>query len=429
MVNKCAAHGCLSGYVCKKDVGANSEELNVNISSFRFPLKKPELCAQWERFINRRDWKPSANSVLCELHFEEKYVIRGKKCNLRWNINPIPTIYSMETLRKPSSLPTPKVFRKAPKIRLYQEDQLETFLHSDLIDDFSLLNEQHSPEGFQCRKSKNHIVFYNLVFDEETQFPKILEAIKVDNELHVQLQYSGSLIPLPPWFIRGHNAKLNRLSMLHNFPSYIRNIADENSSSLLEEMKTRKNYRAKGQPPYSPSMIRFALHLRYTSAQAYKLLLQEFPLPSMSLLKKIQAGGVDAIKAIKTLRERGEISSDIVLMVDEMYLQKATQYQGGVYVGADESGNLYKGVVAFMISGLKYSIPYIVEAIPETTITGAWLATKMAENLKILGDAGFTVRAVIADNHSTNVTAFSKLLKDYGHDCDSSSLYIEHQKR
>ena len=40
MINKCAARGCLSGYVFKKDVGANSEELNVNISSFRFPLKK-----------------------------------------------------------------------------------------------------------------------------------------------------------------------------------------------------------------------------------------------------------------------------------------------------------------------------------------------------------------------------------------------------
>ena len=45
MVNNCAAHGCLSGYVFKKDVGANGEELKVNISSFRFPLKKPELCA------------------------------------------------------------------------------------------------------------------------------------------------------------------------------------------------------------------------------------------------------------------------------------------------------------------------------------------------------------------------------------------------
>ena len=59
-----------------------------------------------------------------------------------------------------------------------------------------------------------------------------------------------------------------------------------------------------------------------------------------------------------------------------------------MYVGAHELGNLYKGVLAFMISGLKFSIPYIVEAILERTITGA---TKMAENIKILGDAGFTV--------------------------------------
>ena len=87
-----------------KDVGANNEELNVNISSFRFPFRV--VCSMGKMC----DWKPSANSVLCELHFEEKYVIRGKKCNLRWNINPIPTIYSMETLRKPSSLPTPKSF-------------------------------------------------------------------------------------------------------------------------------------------------------------------------------------------------------------------------------------------------------------------------------------------------------------------------------
>ena len=52
-------------------------------------------------------------------------------------------------------------------------------------------------------------------------------------------------------------------------------------------------------------------------------------------------------------------------MVDEMYLEKATQYHSGEYVGADDEGNLYKGIVAFMIVGLKDSIPYIVQAIPE----------------------------------------------------------------
>ena len=38
-------------------------------------------------------------------------------------------------------------------------------------------------------------------------------------------------------------------------------------------------------------MIRFALHLRHASLQAYKLLLEKFPMPSISLLNKIQGWG------------------------------------------------------------------------------------------------------------------------------------------
>ena len=91
-------------------------------------------------------------------------------------------------------------------------------------------------------------------------------------------------------------------------------------------------------------MIRYALHLRYSSLHAYKLLLEKFPFPSISFLDKIQKGGVDCIKALKLIYERGDYSRDLILMVDEMYLQKSTQYQGGEFVGADEEGALYKGM-------------------------------------------------------------------------------------
>ena len=57
-------------------------------------------------------------------------------------------------------------------------------------------------------------------------------------------------------------------------------------------------------------------------------------------------------------------------MVDEMYLQKSTKYYSGEYVGADEEGNMCKGIVAFMIVGLKESIPYVVQALPEVTFNG-----------------------------------------------------------
>ena len=72
-----------------------------------------------------------------------------------------------------------------------------------------------------------------------------------------------------------------------------------------------------------------------------------------------------------------------------MYLQKGTQYQGGEYVDADEEGNLYKGIVAFMVVGLKESIPYIAWGIPEVTCTGQWLSETITENIKNLVLAGF----------------------------------------
>ena len=138
----------------------------------------------------------------------------------------------------------------------------------------------------------------------------------------------------------------------------------ECSRSLLNEMLDISNYQAKGRPPYSSAMIRFALHLRYTSLQSYKLLLEKFPLPSISTLHRIQAGSVDSLKAAKKLREKGHISSDVILVVDEMFLQK------------DEEGELYQGIACFMIVGLKQSVPHVIQAIPEVTITSEWLAEK-----------------------------------------------------
>ena len=51
-------------------------------------------------------------------------------------------------------------------------------------------------------------------------------------------------------------------------------------------------------------MIRYALHLCYMSLHAYRLLLQKSPILSLSLLNTFQQGGVDAVKALKTLHEK-----------------------------------------------------------------------------------------------------------------------------
>ena len=51
-------------------------------------------------------------------------------------------------------------------------------------------------------------------------------------------------------------------------------------------------------------MVRYALHLRYSSLQAYGLLLEKSPMLSLSPLNNIQQGGDDELKVLKTLYEK-----------------------------------------------------------------------------------------------------------------------------
>ena len=83
-------------------------------------------------------------------------------------------------------------------------------------------------------------------------------------------------------------------------------------------------------------MIWYALQLRYTSLQAYRLFFEKFPIPSLSLLNNIQHGDIDELAALKNFYEKGSFSRDCDLMIGEMYLQKSAQYQAGEYIGVDD---------------------------------------------------------------------------------------------
>ena len=70
----------------------------------------------------------------------------------------------MKAIRQ-SVQPTPAAPpRKPPAKRTYQEDEINAFLSQDIIGDFSELNSTHAPPGFQCTKSDNSIVFFNLTY-------------------------------------------------------------------------------------------------------------------------------------------------------------------------------------------------------------------------------------------------------------------------
>ena len=121
-----------------------------------------------------------------------------------------------------SVLPTPAPPPRKPPTKRCLEvvEPMEAFLSNDTINAFADINETHAPTGFSCNKTSDHIVFYNLSYVDG--FPVVLESIKVDSNLHVQLRYNGHPVPLPAFFTVGRNAKLTRFSQLNEFPNAIR---------------------------------------------------------------------------------------------------------------------------------------------------------------------------------------------------------------
>ena len=112
------------------------------------------------------DWSPTSNSVIhCANHFDQKFILNGKRKKLNWKLNPVPTIYPESLLSKPSSLPTLTGFRKPPKPHIYQPDQVDSFVEKDKIHNIEDITEKHCPSGYTWHKTKDFILLYVLLFD------------------------------------------------------------------------------------------------------------------------------------------------------------------------------------------------------------------------------------------------------------------------
>ena len=182
-------------------------------------------------------------------------------------------------------------------------------------------------------------------------------------------------------------------------------------NTILDEIHCIKYYKPKGRKPYSSEVLRFSLLQRYTSKQAYIHFKGKLTLPSLSVLKKLAAGGIEPLEANKLLLEEGKVDSDCILMLDEMYLQKCSEYSGGKYVGLGKKCNFLKSILVFIIVSLKKSIPYLIKSCPQTEINGDIVFLEVKESLSVLKSAGFNVRSIVADNHSINISGYGQLIK------------------
>ena len=113
------------------------------------------------------------------------------------------------------------------------------------------------------------------------------------------------------------------------------------------------------------------------------------------------------------LRDNLLFSDDAVLMLVEMYIQQQVQYDGRDLTGCNSELQMYKSILCFMVVSLKQSTPYILKAFPLTKINHQIVQDCVLSCLSILTKEKFTIRAVVCDNHSTNVSAYKHLKELY----------------
>ena len=202
-----------------------------------------------------------------------------KRTHLNRELGPVPTISPVGHVPTSSLLLFSSSSSRKPPTDRTEPYPLPYYHREHKICDLDALNE-NLLSGFTFKNYDDHANYFLVEFS--SGIPQVTQSIIVDVNLHVKLFYKHSPILLPEWFRQGQstNCKLTDVAQLENVPAYIVNRVSEMPREILKEMQKIQYIKAKGRPPYSSNLIRFALMPRYTSRQSYKFLLNELPLLS-----------------------------------------------------------------------------------------------------------------------------------------------------
>ena len=130
MVNTCSVVYCKTGYKKREN---KEDKIPKKHPVFGFPDSKPDLKAKWVKFVYRKSWPPTKNSGVCAKHFEERLLKKGLRTTLRWDLNPVPTLYcNIESIPK-SLLTLQTTGRVVPKDKSTLEDENSKFCNIDQI--------------------------------------------------------------------------------------------------------------------------------------------------------------------------------------------------------------------------------------------------------------------------------------------------------
>ena len=457
MVNKCSIPGCRSGYDSSSSAGKTFH---------RFPLKNEELLSLWLKRIPRADFTPTRNSCVCSSHFLEEDFITTSSDQRRSKRSPkrlerrrlrhdaVPTQYPncpkyLSTDPSPNRSQTATSGDRTERENRRIEEQIAAFVSSDSVDSLDSLKEKMAdpattiPSGF-IEVSRNDCLMFFIIETEET-VPRIRCSVKFCQNLSVILSTNDSNLPKETYSHLSTNGIITHVSQAVNLLALAKAISleevginsniyieravsnlliyieksdseDRNKISFLVD-QLRLTQMPKHHRTYSPSVLVAASNWNAVSPRCYKQILSTslLTLPSRSTLHRIsnvlsvQSSNSETLKYLRVkINNLSELDRIVILLIDEVYVQKALEFTGGKFFGSVE-GDLAKTVLCFMIKSLHHHYQDVVALIPTAKLTASSLHEYFLVVNRLLLNAGFSVVALSVDNASVNRSFFSIL--------------------
>ena len=145
-----------------------------------------------------------------------------------------------------------------------------------------------------------------------------------------------------------------------------------------------------------------------TSAALYKKLQTIFQLPSIRRLQQLSSSftvhtnNVDMAYLSSRVSSLSEKERIVLLIFDEVYTAAKVEYENGEFVGRTEEGEIAKTLLVYMVHSLNSKYKDVVKLIPVAKYNKETLQVCTLSVVKKLGEVGFKVQVLSADNHAVN---------------------------
>lgn len=460
MPDKCVVPRCDS----------NSKPGKENYTTvFKFP-RTEAMHRIWVKSIPRQNWFPGKRAVVCEKHFEERFISKTEDyvdCDgIKKHFSrarpvllegAVPTIFPNLPKYLSKTLPAERrdpEERRGNFLKRYKQKS-EQWLQEDIIKSFDhCINEfkqQVTFAKYKVEVFKEKIVFFQADFSSK---PLISVCITIYDTLILDV-FKNNYYVIPndlKWILS--NSKLDRWSQLQNIldryaqdketPLSFSNLFDDAKTSLqrlntfLKTMdyddfvisnfeflceQINLTFTEKHSKRYSPTTIISAFLIYMQSPAAY-CCLRENCLLNLPHVKTLQAiSSSFRISVDKPLENEHFLSATtrnltareqyIILQVDEIYVKQNVSFKNGRLYGSAENSNsdcpFAKTVLAFLVSSAFGHFKEIVALVPVNKLTGDELSNLTKKVCLLLSKCNLKTLVIISDNNRINRVMFQKL--------------------